>query len=71
MNDFTPEQRAAIETLDRNLLVKAGAGAGKTRVLVERYVHVLATGAADTDGIVAITFTRKAAREMKERIREK
>ena len=71
MNDFTPQQRTAIETLDCNLLVKAGAGAGKTRVLVERYIHVLATGAADTDGIVAITFTRKAAREMKERIRSK
>ncbi|HWR30273.1 MAG TPA: UvrD-helicase domain-containing protein, partial [Negativicutes bacterium] len=69
MSDFTPGQRNAIETLDQNLLVKAGAGAGKTRVLVERYIHILKTGAADTDGIVAITFTRKAAKEMKERIR--
>ena len=71
MNNFTAEQQAAIETLDCNLLVKAGAGAGKTRVLVERYIHVLATGAAGPEGIVAITFTRKAAREMKERIRAK
>ena len=71
MSDFTSGQRIAIETLDRNLLVKAGAGAGKTRVLVERYIHILEMGAADTDGIVAITFTRKAAKEMKERIRVK
>lgn len=71
MNNFTAEQQAAIETLDCNLLVKAGAGAGKTRVLVERYIHILATGAAGPEGIVAITFTRKAAREMKERIRAK
>ena len=71
MSNFTAEQQAAIETLHCNLLVKAGAGAGKTRVLVERYVRILAAGVADTDGIVAITFTRKAAREMKERIRTK
>ena len=71
MSNFTAEQLAAIETLHCNLLVKAGAGAGKTRVLVERYIRILATGAASTDGIVAITFTRKAAREMKERIRAK
>lgn len=71
MNDYSPEQTRAIETLDRNMAVKAGAGAGKTRVLVERYVRMLKTGAASMDGIVAITFTRKAAREMKERIRER
>ena len=71
MNNFTAEQQAAIETLDCNLLVKAGAGAGKTRVLAERYIHILATEAAGPEGIVAITFTRKAAREMKERIRAK
>lgn len=71
MSDFTPGQIIAIETLDRNLLVKAGAGAGKTRVLVERYLHILATDAATVDGIAAITFTRKAAREMKERVRAK
>lgn len=69
MSRLTDAQQAAIGTLDRNLLVKAGAGAGKTRVLVERYIHILESGAADIDGIAAITFTRKAAREMKERIR--
>ena len=69
MNNFTAGQKKAIETLDRNLLVKAGAGAGKTRVLVERYIAILEQAAADVEGIVAITFTRKAAREMKERVR--
>ncbi len=69
MNNFTVGQKKAIETLDRNLLVKAGAGAGKTRVLVERYIAILEQAAADVEGIVAITFTRKAAREMKERVR--
>jgi ATP-dependent helicase/nuclease subunit A len=69
MNNFTAGQKKAIETLDRNLWVKAGAGAGKTRVLVERYIAILEQAAADVEGIVAITFTRKAAREMKERVR--
>ena len=69
MSNFSPAQTLAIETLDKNLVVKAGAGAGKTRVLVERFVRIMETGAAGLDGIVAITFTRKAAREMKERIR--
>ena len=69
MNEFTAGQQKAIETLDKNLLVKAGAGAGKTRVLVERYIAILRQSAADVEGIVAITFTRKAAREMKERVR--
>jgi len=71
MNEFTAGQQKAIDILDRNLLVKAGAGAGKTRVLVERYIAILTQAAAEVDGIVAITFTRKAAREMKERVRGK
>ena len=71
MSNFSPDQKLAIETLDRNMAVKAGAGAGKTRVLVERYIRMLESEAADLDGIVAITFTRKAAREMKDRISER
>lgn len=71
MNDFSPAQKRAIEILDRNMAVKAGAGAGKTRVLVERYIRMLETGAAALDGIVAITFTRKAAKEMQDRIRQR
>ena len=69
MNEFTSGQKKAIDTLDKNLLVKAGAGAGKTRVLVERYLAILQLEAAEVEEIVAITFTRKAAREMKERVR--
>lgn len=71
MNSFTQAQQAAVETMGCNLLVKAGAGAGKTRVLVERFLKLIADRQAEIDEIVAITFTRKAAREMKERIRER
>jgi ATP-dependent helicase/nuclease subunit A len=67
----TQEQRAAIETIDRALLVDAGAGTGKTRVLVERFLYLLGQHSDWTlDGIVAVTFTEKAAREMRTRIRK-
>jgi ATP-dependent helicase/nuclease subunit A len=66
----TPEQHAAIETLDRNLIVVAGAGSGKTRVLVERYLNLLDKNPTwELNQIVAITFTQKAAQEMRERVR--
>jgi ATP-dependent helicase/nuclease subunit A len=65
----TPNQRRATETLHRSCVVTAGPGAGKTRVLVERVLNILRQGAADLDQIVAITFTNKAANEMKEKIR--
>lgn len=65
----TPDQKEAIETLDCDLIVTAGAGSGKTKVLVERYIYLLQQG-FKTDEILAVTFTRKAALEMKERIRE-
>lgn len=71
MAEFTPAQQAAIGTLDANVAVSAGAGAGKTRVLVERYLNILARDKAACDGILAITFTNKAAKEMKERIRKR
>jgi len=70
MSDFTPEQRCAIETLDANVSVSAGAGSGKTRVLVERFIKIIADKKASADEILAITFTKKAAKEMRERIRK-
>lgn len=67
---LTEPQRKAIETLDADVCVTAGAGSGKTLVLALRYIEILKRGMAEVGGIVAITFTEKAAREMRERIRK-
>ncbi|HSP63037.1 MAG TPA: UvrD-helicase domain-containing protein [Pyrinomonadaceae bacterium] len=64
-----PEQKTAAHTLDRHLSVTAGPGAGKTFVLVERYLEILRTQKVSVDNIVAITFTNRAANEMRERVR--
>src|ERR1041385_3165137 len=66
-----PEQAAAAHTLDRHVSVTAGPGAGKTFVLVERYLEILRTKKVSVDNSVAITFTNRAANEMRQRVRER
>src|ERR1051325_1400779 len=68
-SELKPEQATAAHALDRHLSVSAGPGAGKTKVLVERYLHILRTQKVSVDNIVAITFTNRAANEMRERVR--
>jgi ATP-dependent helicase/nuclease subunit A len=66
-----PEQAAAAHTLDCHLSVTAGPGSGKTFVLVERYLEILRTKKVSVDNIVAITFTNRAANEMRQRVRHR
>ncbi|MGJ9406087.1 ATP-dependent helicase [Nesterenkonia aurantiaca] len=68
--ELNPEQQAAVLHSGSPLLIVAGAGSGKTRVLTRRVVHLLRSGSARPHEILAITFTNKAAREMKDRIAE-
>lgn len=68
--ELQPEQAAAAYAIDRHISVTAGPGSGKTTVLVERYLHILLEHNLSIDQIVAITFTNRAANEMRERLRE-
>ncbi|MBR9762689.1 MAG: UvrD-helicase domain-containing protein [Rhodobacteraceae bacterium] len=68
LDDLNPAQREAVEALDGPVLMLAGAGTGKTKALTSRIVHLFSTGRARPNEILSVTFTNKAAREMKTRV---
>ena len=70
-DNFDPQQRAVLDSISAKQLVSAGAGSGKTTVMIQKIVDILLNGQAGTDEILVVTFTNLAATEMRERLVKK